>query len=91
VISKPFDGFPHQAGNGQTVAFAAKDRATVRTACRTALRLGGRSEGEPGYALSTTPTTMALTSETRKATRSVSCRMAPSEHLFLRPALPCVA
>ena len=48
VISKPFDGLPHQAGNGQMVAFAAKDRATVRTAYRTALRLGGRSEGGPG-------------------------------------------
>ena len=48
VISKPFDGLPHQAGNGQMVAFAAKDRSVVRAAYQAALRLGGRSEGEPG-------------------------------------------
>ena len=48
VISKPFDGAPHQPGNGQMVAFAAKDRATVRAAYETALRFGGQSEGEPG-------------------------------------------
>ena len=48
VISKPFDDLPHRAGNGQMVAFAATDRSVVRAAYRTALRLGGRSEGEPG-------------------------------------------
>ena len=48
VIAKPFDGLPHQAGNGQMVAFVAKDRAVVRATYQTALRLGGRSEGEPG-------------------------------------------
>ncbi len=48
VISKPFDGARHQPGNGQMVAFSAKDRATVRAAYETALRLGGQSEGEPG-------------------------------------------
>ena len=48
VICKPFDGAPHQPGNGQMVAFAAKDRAVVRAAYEVALRLGGLSEGEPG-------------------------------------------
>src|SRR4029453_15306489 len=48
VISKPFDGQPHQPGNGQMVAFAAKDRSTVRAVYQAALRLGGQSEGEPG-------------------------------------------
>lgn len=48
VISKPFDGAPHHPGNGQMVAFAAKNRPVVRAAYQAALRLGGRSEGEPG-------------------------------------------
>lgn len=48
VIGKPFDGRPHQPGNGQMVAFAAGDRAVVRAAYATALRLGGQSEGAPG-------------------------------------------
>lgn len=48
VISKPFDGGPHQPGNGQMVAFAARNRAVVRGAYGAALRLGGQSEGEPG-------------------------------------------
>ena len=48
VIAKPFDGLPHQAGNGQMVAFAAKDRSVVRAAYEAALRLGGTSEGGPG-------------------------------------------
>jgi catechol 2,3-dioxygenase-like lactoylglutathione lyase family enzyme len=48
VICKPFDGRPHEAGNGQMVAFAAKSRQVVRAAFRAALALGGSSEGEPG-------------------------------------------
>ena len=48
VICRPFDGEPHDPGNGQMVALLAKDRATVRAAHEVALRLGGRSEGEPG-------------------------------------------
>jgi catechol 2,3-dioxygenase-like lactoylglutathione lyase family enzyme len=48
VICKPFDGQPHAPGNGQMVAFAAKDRATMRTAYETALAGGGRCEGPPG-------------------------------------------
>ncbi len=48
VICRPFNGEPHDPGNGQMVALMAKDRATVRAAYDTALRHGGRSEGEPG-------------------------------------------
>lgn len=48
VICKPFDGQPHHAGNGQMVAFAAPDRATVRRAHAVALQSGGLDEGAPG-------------------------------------------
>lgn len=48
VICKPFDGQPHDAGNGQMVAFLAKDRASVDAAHAAALRSGGASEGAPG-------------------------------------------
>jgi lactoylglutathione lyase len=48
VICRPFNGQPHDPGNGQMVALMAKDRATVRAAFDAALRHGGRSEGEPG-------------------------------------------
>lgn len=48
VISKPFDGQPHQPGNGQMVAFLAKDRKTVYAAYEVAMRNGGTSEGLPG-------------------------------------------
>ncbi|WP_218510878.1 VOC family protein [Variovorax sp. dw_308] len=48
VICKPFDGQPHDPGNGQMVAFAAADRATVRAAYQSALARGGTCEGPPG-------------------------------------------
>jgi len=48
VICKPYDGRPHHPGNGQMVAFMAKDRATVRAAYDAALRTGGTFEGQPG-------------------------------------------
>lgn len=48
VICKPYDGRPHDPGNGQMVAFAAASRATVDAAHRAALRLGGRDMGVPG-------------------------------------------
>jgi catechol 2,3-dioxygenase-like lactoylglutathione lyase family enzyme len=48
VISKPFDGKPHNPGNGQMVAFAAKNRDIVRKAFSVAITNGGSSEGEPG-------------------------------------------
>ena len=48
VICKPYDGQPHDPGNGQMVALLAKDRKTVEAAYQTALRCGGSSEGLPG-------------------------------------------
>ncbi|MDB5873898.1 MAG: glyoxalase [Ramlibacter sp.] len=48
VICRPFDGQPHDPGNGQMVAFMAADRARVRLAYQTALAHGGRDEGAPG-------------------------------------------
>ena len=48
VICKPYNGAPHHPGNGQMLAFAAVDRATVRMAYETALKSGGTCEGPPG-------------------------------------------
>jgi lactoylglutathione lyase len=48
VICQPFDGKPHHPGNGQMVAFVAKDRDTVRVAHAAALENGGTDEGAPG-------------------------------------------
>ena len=48
VICKPYDGQPHHAGNGQMVAFAASNRALVRSAYEVGLANGGTSEGAPG-------------------------------------------
>lgn len=48
VICKPFDGQPHEPGNGQMIAFAANSRRVVDAAYDAALRLGGTSEGAPG-------------------------------------------
>jgi lactoylglutathione lyase len=48
VICKPYDGQPHDPGNGQMVAFVAADRAMVHAVHRAALDHGGRCEGPPG-------------------------------------------
>lgn len=48
VIATPFNGEPHQAGNGQMVAFLARTRAQVDRAHATALQQGGVDEGAPG-------------------------------------------
>ncbi|MED5622295.1 VOC family protein [Ideonella sp. BN130291] len=48
VIAHPYDGRPHDPGNGQMVAFAAADRRTVQAAHHSALQHGGRCEGPPG-------------------------------------------
>ncbi|MBN8745450.1 MAG: VOC family protein [Thiomonas arsenitoxydans] len=48
VICKPYDGQAHHPGNGQMVAFLAKDRQTVVAAYEAAMRHGGTSEGGPG-------------------------------------------
>jgi catechol 2,3-dioxygenase-like lactoylglutathione lyase family enzyme len=47
VISKSFDGEPHDAGNGQMSAFLAASRDQVRHAYSVALDSGGTCEGEP--------------------------------------------
>lgn len=48
VIARPFDKNHHQPGNGQMVAFLAKDRTVVRLVYETAMANGGLSEGAPG-------------------------------------------
>jgi catechol 2,3-dioxygenase-like lactoylglutathione lyase family enzyme len=48
VICKPYNGQPHDSGNGQMVALMAASREAVRSAYQTALAHGGTSEGEPG-------------------------------------------
>ena len=48
VIGKPFNGEAHDAGNGQMIAFNAKDRATVTAAYNLAIRNGATCEGQRG-------------------------------------------
>ena len=48
VICKPYDGQPHDPGNGQMVAFMAESRERVRSAHQAALAHGGKCEGLPG-------------------------------------------
>jgi len=48
LIGKPHDQQSHEVGNGQMVAFLAKDRATVDQAYAVAIANGGISEGAPG-------------------------------------------
>lgn len=47
-LMRPIDGRPATVGNGQTFAFLAKDRATVRAFHAAALAAGGVCEGPPG-------------------------------------------
>ena len=48
VICKPYGGQPHDAGNGQMVAFMARQRADVAAAHAYAVAHGGSSGGRPG-------------------------------------------
>lgn len=48
LVGTPYDGQAHHAGNGQMVALAAADRATVDRAYGLALANGGTPEGAPG-------------------------------------------
>jgi lactoylglutathione lyase len=48
VICKPFNGQPHNPGNGQMIAIAAASRAAVRASYQIALDNGGTCEGPPG-------------------------------------------
>lgn len=47
-IGRPFDGQPHDAGNGQMTALLAPSRAHVDQAHATALAHGASCEGAPG-------------------------------------------
>ncbi len=44
----PYDGRPHEAGNGQMTAFEAPSRADVDRIHALALSLGAANEGDPG-------------------------------------------
>lgn len=48
LVGKPYNKMPHDAGNGQMVAFLAKSRAQVDQVYTLALANGGTSEGAPG-------------------------------------------
>lgn len=48
LIGVPYDGNPHEVGNGQMVALGATDRATVDRTYHVALANGGTPEGPPG-------------------------------------------
>ena len=47
-VLRPIDGRPASPGNGTTVAFEARDRATVDAVHAAILAAGGRDEGGPG-------------------------------------------
>lgn len=47
-LMRPIDGRPATIGNGQTFAFLARDRATVRAFHAAALAAGGTCDGPPG-------------------------------------------
>ena len=48
LLGAPHNSHPHDAGNGQMVAFLAQNRDVVRTVYQLAMQGGGLSEGEPG-------------------------------------------
>lgn len=48
LIGRPYNKAPHDAGNGQMVAFLAKSRAQVDQVYSVALANGGAAEGAPG-------------------------------------------
>lgn len=48
VIGRPYDGEPHQPGNGQMVAFNTSDRRSVEETYRLAISNGAVCQGRPG-------------------------------------------
>jgi catechol 2,3-dioxygenase-like lactoylglutathione lyase family enzyme len=48
-VKRPFDGAPASVGNGNMVAFEARDQAQVRELHAAALAVGGSDEGQPGF------------------------------------------
>lgn len=48
-IQQPYDGRPAAVGNGTHIAFLANSVDEVKAFHTTALRLGGRDDGAPGF------------------------------------------
>lgn len=48
-VKPTFDGRPAAAGNGNMIAFEARDQKQVRVLYAAALDAGGRDEGAPGF------------------------------------------
>ena len=48
-IQQPYDGRPAAVGNGTHIAFLANSVDEVKAFHATALRLGGRDDGAPGF------------------------------------------
>lgn len=48
AVTRPYDGQPAAAGNGNMIALAVDERAKVDALHARALQLGGRDEGPPG-------------------------------------------
>ena len=47
LIGRPYNQQPHDAGNGQMVAFSATTRELVQQVYQLAITLGGRCAGQP--------------------------------------------
>jgi len=47
ALTRPFNGEPHDSGNGQMLALLAPDRASVDTAHALAMSGGAQDEGHP--------------------------------------------
>lgn len=54
-VKPPFDGRPAVAGNGNMVAFEARNQEQVRALHAAALAAGGADEGAPGFRASYGP------------------------------------
>lgn len=54
-VKPPFDGGPASVGNGNMVAFEARDQQQVRDLHAAALAAGGTDEGQPGFRASYGP------------------------------------
>jgi catechol 2,3-dioxygenase-like lactoylglutathione lyase family enzyme len=54
-VKAPFNGAPATAGNGNMVAFEARNQARVRALHAAALAAGGTDEGQPGFRASYGP------------------------------------
>ena len=54
-VKPPFDGGPASVGNGNMVAFEARDQQQVRELHAAALAAGGTDEGQPGFRASYGP------------------------------------